>query len=148
MATTMWVIAADASRARIFERAPQTSRLEEIEDVPHPEGSLQNREIDTDGHGRFYGKGERHQGHTAERDVSATDKEMDRFAKELAERLETARAQNRYGRLCLIAPPKFLGLLRRHLSSEAHKLIEREIHKDLSKFDARDIEPYLPVGAE
>jgi protein required for attachment to host cells len=45
--TTTWIIAADASRARILQVAGR-ERLVEVEDLVNPEGRLHNQEINTD----------------------------------------------------------------------------------------------------
>jgi protein required for attachment to host cells len=42
--------------------------------------------------------------------------------------------------LHLIAPPKFLGQLRKELGKEVRKLVADELPKDLSWLSARDIQ--------
>jgi protein required for attachment to host cells len=61
----------------------------------------------------------------------------------LGDFLDKARAENRFVELVLIAPPKFLGMLRRSLSREAQKLVKAEIPKQLSRLDASEIEGYV-----
>jgi protein required for attachment to host cells len=65
--------------------------------------------------------------------------ETELFAKRLCEVLDQARTQHRYDELCLVAAPKFLGLLRNNLSKEARKLVTREVDKDLSGDDPASI---------
>jgi hypothetical protein len=57
------------------------------------------------------------------------------FANALSARLEKSRVERRYERLHIIAPPTFLGSLRRKLSRETQNLIEKELPKDLSWLD-------------
>jgi protein required for attachment to host cells len=45
--------------------------------------------------------------------------------------------------LRLAVEPKFLGLLREHLSSETRKLVYEEINHDISKLDTRGVERHL-----
>ena len=71
------------------------------------------------------------------------DHENELFSKTLSRFLDKARSQHRYEKLYLIAPPEFLGLMRENLSKEVRKLTAEEINKDLSWFDARDIERYV-----
>jgi protein required for attachment to host cells len=65
------------------------------------------------------------------------------FAKQIGRYLEQARQQQRYDELVLIAPPKFLGVLRKELDNEVEKLVADELPKDLSWFNGRDLERYL-----
>jgi protein required for attachment to host cells len=140
MPTTTWIVAADSSRARILQVADRERRLVEIEDLLNPEGRLQDREINTDARGRFAG------GHTGEDDVGAVEHEVELFAKRLGDYLDKARTRQLYDRLHLVAPPKFLGLLRKELGKEVEKLVVDEIPKDLSWFNARELETYFAQG--
>ena len=54
-----WIIAADSSRARIFEAIEPEQHLREIEDLANPEGRANNRELKSDAQGRYYGHGNR-----------------------------------------------------------------------------------------
>ena len=53
MPTTTWIVAADSSRARVFEIAEPDRRLREVEKFDHPEGRANNRELISDADGRF-----------------------------------------------------------------------------------------------
>jgi protein required for attachment to host cells len=142
MATT-WIVAADASRARLFEITDPERHLRAIEEFAHPEGRASNRELNTGAQGRYTGQGGNPGAHSATRQVSAVDHENELFSKTLARYLDKARSQHRYDKLYLIAPPEFLGLMRENLSKEVRKIIAEEINKDLSWFNARDIERYV-----
>jgi protein required for attachment to host cells len=126
MPTTTWIVAADASRARVFEITEPGRRLREVETFDHPEGRANNGEP---------------------RSEAPVEHGNELFSKTLARYLEKARGQHRYDKLYLIAPPEFLGLMRENLSKEVRKLTAEEINKDLSWFEARDIERYVkPLG--
>ena len=43
----------------------------------------------------------------------------------------------------LVAPPKFLGALRKELDKEVGKLVKEELPKDLSWLNARELEAYF-----
>ena len=66
-----------------------------------------------------------------------------RFAKRLGDYLDKARTEHRYASLVLVAPPKFLGALRKELTKEVEKLVADAIPKGLSWLNAREIERYL-----
>ncbi|MDB5763433.1 MAG: host attachment protein [Herminiimonas sp.] len=140
---TTWILVADSTRARIFETQNTEHDLREIEDIANPQGRAGTHDLETDSLGRFYGKGERQQAHTAPPHVSPVEHEIELFTKSLADYLDKARTEHRYDKLCLIAPPKFLGRMHQKLSKEAQKLVEEEIAKDISWFGAKDVEAYL-----
>lgn len=139
MANT-WIVAADGSRARVLQVAgPQ--RLVEVDNLLNPNGRLSDREINTDARGRFSG------GHTGEDDVSAVEHQVELFAKRVGEYLDKARTDHRYDELVLVAPPKFLGALRKELDKEVEKLVVDELPKDLSWLNARELEAYFAKGS-
>lgn len=136
-----WIVVADAARGRIFEL--QQGHLAEIEDFANPAEREDNADLRTDSYGRFYGKGEREQGHTAEPPVLPKEHEAARFAKHIAEYLDQARNRHLYDKLRLIAAPSFLGLLRNTLDDEVRKLVDQELDQDLTKVSVRELEQRL-----
>jgi protein required for attachment to host cells len=139
MATT-WIVAADASRARILQVADR-ERLVEVDNLVNPDARLQNREIDTDARTRFPG------GNTSDPEVDAVEHRNELFAKRVADYLESARNDQRYEQLVLVAAPKMLGQLRQELDKEVKKLVLDEVPKDLSWFNAQEIERYFAKGS-
>ena len=142
---TTWIVAADASRARVLQVAGR-KRLVEVEDFLNPEGRLHNREINTDAKGRFAGP-DRPGGHSSDDEERTVEHYNERFAKRVAEYLDRARSDQRYERLVLVAAPKVLGQLRKELGKEVEKLVVDELDKDLSWFNAREIERYFAKGS-
>jgi protein required for attachment to host cells len=141
MATT-WIVAADSSRARFLQVAGR-QRLDEIETLVNPEGRLNDRELTTDANPRLHGPG----GMSAREEPSAVDHAVEMFSKRISDYLEKARTDHRYDQLVLVAPPKFLGLMRRELGKEVEKLVLDEVPKDLAWFNAREIEKYFAKGS-
>jgi protein required for attachment to host cells len=115
MAVTTWVVVADGSRARIFETPGLKLDLREIEDLVNvvPSGP------------------------------ALSEKDREKFAKTVADRVEQGRLHQRYQRLRFAAEPKFLGMLRERLSEETRQMIFEEINEDLSALDAREIQTHL-----
>src|SRR5438128_10441639 len=138
--TTTWIIAADSSRARILQVTDRGDELAEIDDLLNPEARVDDRQLTTDAHARFHGSS----GPASDREeTSAAQHATELFAKRVGEYLDKARSAHRYDRLHLIAPPKFLGQLRKELGKEVQKLAADELPKDLSWLNARDIERHL-----
>jgi protein required for attachment to host cells len=65
------------------------------------------------------------------------------FARRVGDYLDQARQERRYDQLVLVAPPKFLGALRKELRKEVEKLVADELPKDLSWLSARELERYF-----
>lgn len=137
-----WVLVADAGRGRIFEMR-EPGRLAEIENFVNPAERERNADLRTDGYGRFYGKGEREEGHTAEPTVLPKEHEAERFADHIAEYLDKARTRHQYEKLKLVAAPGFLGLLRNKLDAQVLKLVDLELDQDLTKISIRELEQRL-----
>ncbi|MFP3702081.1 host attachment protein, partial [Burkholderia sp. SIMBA_013] len=58
----------------------------------------------------------------------------------VAQRLYAARVDNSLEKLILVAPPKFLGLLKEKLDNPTQKLLIHTLSKDLSKASMVDIQ--------
>jgi len=140
--TNTWVVTADASRARIFSVQGKEHHLREIADLLNPEGRASERELTSDAQGRYSGRGERMQGHSAG-ETSAVGHLNEAFSREVGRYLEKARAEHQFDRLVLVAPPRFLGLLRQSLSEGVQRAVTEELGKDLSWLDTRDIERHI-----
>jgi protein required for attachment to host cells len=149
---TTWIIAADSSRARILELDQPNRRLVELEDFLNPEARLQDKELQSDAEPRFNGHGgaggsSKTGGPASDREAQGAVEHSTRvFAREVGRYLHTARTQHRFDALMLVAPPRFLGTLRKELDKEVQKLVVEELGKDLSWFNRRDLERYVVHG--
>jgi protein required for attachment to host cells len=139
---TTWIVAADASRARILQVADR-ERLVEVDNLVNPEGRLHNRELTTDANPRLHGPG----GLSAREEPKAVEHTVEMFSKRIGDYLEKARTDRRYERLVVVAAPKMLGQLRQEFGKEVEKLVLDEVPKDLSWFNAREIERYFAKGS-
>lgn len=147
---TTWIVTGDAARARILQVTGR-DQLEEIESFINPKGRMHDRELENgprarfDGHGGVGKPGSAPTGGPGNdrEDMHASELEAEKFSREIGRYLDQARTRNRYDRLFLIAPPRFLGMMRKELGKEVQKLVRDEIDKDLSWFDARDIDRFL-----
>lgn len=151
MATT-WIVSGDSSRARVLQVTGR-NRLEEIEDFVNPKARMNDRELRTDAHARFNGHGGMGRpgsgsgigmGPANDREEQRqAELETENFSRHIGRYLDKARIERRYDRLFLIAPPRFLGMIRKQLGKEVEKLVQDEIDKDLSWFDAQHIDDFL-----
>lgn len=144
---TTWIVVADAYRARVLQVADRKQHLLEIVDLVNPKGRLDERDLITDAHPRFRPVRSGVPG-SDRQETGAAEHEAELFAKQIARFLDKSRHQHRYERLHLVAPPKFLGVLRATLDKEVQKRVEDELDEELSWFNARELEKHLVRDSE
>jgi protein required for attachment to host cells len=135
---TTWILVAHRGGARLFENSGPGKGLQLVEDIPHPEGRLKSGEINADKPGRAFdsiGNGR----HSMSQEHEAADQVSLMFAKHLCDKLEKARAENRFGKLVLVAEPRLLGELRAALDKPTTALVSATLDKDFAGVDNRDI---------
>ena len=79
----------------------------------------------------------------AEPSVSPKQHEAERFAQAVAQYLNDARNAHRYDKLCLIAAPQFLGLLRQSLDAHVLELVDETLPKNLTSASTDEIRQYV-----
>ena len=67
------------------------------------------------------------------------------FARQIVGELISAQRAERFDRLVLIAPPEFLGVLRKALPVALHKMVAAEVAKDLVHESPAAVRSYVPV---
>ena len=135
MATT-WVLVANASEARLFQRQKAGQGLELIKEFSHPESRAKGIELASDGPGHFQSSGAR--GAFADT-TTPKEYEAERFSMELVKALEAGRVANSYQRLVLVASPHFYGLLNSHMGSQISAMVDIHLSKDYTKLAAKEL---------
>lgn len=143
-----WIVVANGSRARIFERHGRQRPLHEIQDFLNDGGRVDNEELRSDGRGRFHGGGERSQGDTWDPPSTPKQHESEVFSRTIADYLEQGRNEQRYEQLYLIAAPRFLGSLRQNMNKQVEKLVTAELPKDISTSRADEIAQFVQEQIE
>jgi protein required for attachment to host cells len=130
---TTWILACDASRAKLFSAELREDAWLLVREFDDPEGRKPSREIQPSAPpGRMQesrGVGARRS--SMEPHASPKENEAERFAKELAKFLEEATAKNEFDALVLAAPPHFLGMLKPALTKQSAKRLLTTVDKDL-----------------
>jgi protein required for attachment to host cells len=133
MMDSTWIVVAHEAGARFFENLGRGTGLELVEEIEHPDGRARDRDMASDRPGRSFRK---NSGDPSRASMSQSEGPHDRavadFARALANRLKDARVQNQYKRLVLVAPPRFLGLLRSSLDGPTAQLVMVSLDKDLA----------------
>ena len=140
---TILVVVADASRARIFSAVDKVAPLTETKDLVNTASRLRDQDLIADGHGSGVdsaGDGKHTMGH----EKDAHKRQASLFSRQLADEIESVRSTGALSRIYIIAPPKFLGLIRSDISKVSSKLVEKTINKDLVQHSIDDIRSHLP----
>ena len=138
-----WILIADAAGAKIFSTKGRGRPLNLEQSLDNPSGRALAQELVSDQPGRFSKGGKKAAISAFEPDTPPHVVEEKRFAQKLAELLETALAQRKYDSLAILAPAKFLGILRQTISPQVHKHLATSIAKDLAHFDERELPKHL-----
>lgn len=138
--TTTWILVAHDAGARLFENHGPGKGLELIEEIDHPEGRQRDRDIVSDRPGRSFRK---NSGDPRRASMSSSETPHERvvsdFARALAQRLNQGRVENRCRRVVLVAPPRFLGLLRAALDGPTAQLVAGSLDKDLASLKEAEL---------
>lgn len=139
--STTWIITAHRGGAKLYEHTTH-DQLTLVRDIPHPEGNLKNHEIDADRAGRGM-ENSAVGGSPMNREVDATHKVAQDFARTLADLLDRARNDGAYDQLVLVGEAHFLGLLRAALTPGTGALVIGSIDRELSRASVDDLREHL-----
>ena len=139
---TTWILVAHRGGARLFENHGPDKGLQLVEDISRPEGRLKSGEINADKPGRAFDKFGAGR-HSMSQEHEAADQVSLMFARRLCDKLAKARAENRFGKLVLVAEPRLLGELRAALDNHTAALVSSTVDMDLAGVDNRDIPRHL-----
>jgi protein required for attachment to host cells len=139
----LWIMIADAGRARVFATSGRRAALRELEAYVHVKSRVRAGDLGADRPGRVRSRaGDRAvaaiPSHTDLKEI-----ETDRFASELAETLRRSRAREEFDFLAIVAPPRFLGRLRDRLDDQTRHRLVACVRKDLTRAAAQDLLHHL-----
>lgn len=140
---TIWVVAADRARARIFECRGASGMLQEITDLVHPQSHRAAHVAGSDAPGRSYDRfgGARHAMAPRENKTMADIRD---FAGQIAAHLAHACQEGRFDRLYLLVEPRVLGALRPALDAATQHRVIAEQPLDVAGMPAETIRSHLP----
>lgn len=139
------VVVADSSRARFL--FAKTGRCPLVDDKRyiHPESSHQKQHIVSDGTGIDTGGMSKHFiQHDMRHEKSAHQQQVKNFAKQLCDEVDKLRQNSNLLTIYMIAPPRFLSLLRTSLSEKCTELLGDAVNKDLINHSIEEIRKHLP----
>lgn len=142
---TTWILVADTGRGQLFTTELREHAWQVVKEFEHIAGRESSREIEnTSPPGRMQ-QGDAQGGRRTALEPRTWPKEAEaeHFAQRLVDFLEDAVAKRDYDQLVLVAPPHFLGMLKKMLGQQSAKKLLTSIDKDLSKLPAAEIRERL-----
>lgn len=146
---TTWIVTANASRARFFSREKVGDPLEEIDDLVGEGVRLRTVDTETDDLGQRaagksrHGAGAASQSSGYEPHQTPAEHQTELFARSVAARLAKGLQEARFDALHIAASPEFLGVLRKLLDPKVTALVGKEINKDYTQSNARQLQDQL-----
>jgi protein required for attachment to host cells len=150
---TIWIVTANAGRARYFAQEQPGGTLQEVEDQVNAAARLRTADTETDDLGRRTGSAGTSRGATPnqasgyEPHQTPAEHQTELFARSVATALADAHRAGRYQQLVLAASPEFLGALRKRLDPQVAALIRTEIGKDYTQSSASQLRDQLAAQA-
>jgi protein required for attachment to host cells len=144
MADALWILVANASRAKLFATDERAEKWELRKEFLHEESRAQSRELmgqfDNPNAGTLHGPQPENEPNGRQ------ELEHDRFARELAQRLERGLNDHAYDRLVIAAPPEFLGRLRKMISHRVHQRLMLDMRADYMNVPDRELPERIPLS--
>lgn len=135
-----WLVIANAARARVFERDEENGAMREIADPVHPASREKEATLGRHPPGRVL-KGAMSTAFEPRTEPRA--REQSRFARELAQMIESAALARRMPGLVLMASNPFLGELKAALGPAARAILKDSVALDLTAHQGSDLEHHV-----
>ena len=140
----IWLLVADAAKARLFEMPRKGGNLTEIACYTNPNSRSPGQHPEHGRQGRSQESASPTR-HAIEPHTTLRDKHAMQFADLLRDAIRQGRMENQYDHLVLMAPPRFLGVLRERLDDQSLKCVTAEIDNDLLALSPSELRAYLPA---
>jgi protein required for attachment to host cells len=134
---TTRVIVAHDSGARTFENRGPGKGLVQVSEVDFEDGRRHAGELDADQGGRSATRAGH--GHAYESHEDSRQHAVGYFAKQLAQDLARELHLGAFDQLVLVAPPRFLGMLRDALDSKLQRALIGTVCKDLPRATGEEL---------
>lgn len=148
-----WIVSANASRARFFAQANASAALEEINDMVNESARLRMLETtESDKRGPISAAKSMHNVGAAtpnklyEPPQTPDKHEAELFARDIASYLLKGYQDGRYGQLCLVVSPQFLGMLRGLLDPNLKSAVKLEIDKDYTHSSPEELREQIQAN--
>lgn len=142
------ILVADNGRARTFTADKRSGPIKEQLTLLDPQASIQPKEITSDLPSSTYShritNKTAYSGHGVTVKGGIHQQTSPLFAKHIDHELNNYQKIFQFTNLLLIAPPHFLGVLRKQLNTSLTNCISFELNKELTHLDTEKIREHLP----
>lgn len=135
------VLVVDGRKTLFFRNQGDENQIDLRTEAHDEREDQKNSEIKSDAPGTNAQSGGN--GRIAYEETDFHQQEEDRWVKDVAEDLRLRALRNDFDHLCIVAPPKALGVLRKALHKEVEKRIVCTINKEMSGRPIPDIEKLI-----
>ena len=141
-----WVLIADASICKIFFLDTKTNMISALVETFHStEARLHAVNLGIDRPGRIHSSYGTSTKSAVEPKIDLQKKEKERFSHLIAEFLDKQVSIQKVEKLILIAPPTFLGKIRKRLTKKVFSIVTKEINKDLIHATEKEIIKHIGI---
>lgn len=141
----LWVLVGNSSRAVVYGVESRATPPVELACYTNPAARMHERELTADLPGQsFDGKAQGQHGLPAK--SSKKNQQTDIFAHDLCAMLGDALSKAQFKRLVICASPRFLGMLRHHLSGDVKSSIIATIDKNLVEEDPKSVQAQVDAA--
>jgi protein required for attachment to host cells len=126
-----WIVVGNSSHITLYASGSDLREFTELCKLEHPESRLHNNEIDSDSQG-WNRHGPSGVPVSFSPEQTPHEHQVEVFALEVADLLRQGRVAGGYDKLILVASPKFLGAMRKHLDDDTARMVFVSIHHDWS----------------
>ncbi|MBS0001658.1 MAG: host attachment protein [Thioalkalivibrio sp.] len=143
---TVWIVVADAARARILRCEGRACHgLADVEALSHTESRANTQDLVSDRQGRGWATPSGDARHAMDETTDPAHHERERFARMVADRLKSAHHEGVFKHLVIVASPPFLGALRDVLDRSVAQVVRAEVAKNVVKVeDPAALRSHLP----
>jgi protein required for attachment to host cells len=143
----LWLVVANAARARVLEEADKPGTYTHVADLVHPASRMKGARLGADRPGHVEGTGHGLGSAAYPPRTDPREREHDRFAREVARSIGDGIAKGRCAGFTLVASDPFLGQVKSHLDAQARKALLRAVASDYTSLRDDQLAARLHVQA-
>lgn len=142
----IWVVTANTNTCRIYDYDKKSKQLNLLREIQHPENRQKTSELLTDRPGHYQTRGTARGAYSSR--TGAKEVEINNFAREIAEELNSARNEHEFEQLIIISPPHMNGILFQHINKHIKDVVIHNIKKDLHHLTDSDLLDFLQTNTK
>jgi protein required for attachment to host cells len=136
---TIWILVCDAAHARTYETHTGESTWKLVESIRHDDSRAKTSDLVSDDAGSRSSQGASAHHNALAPASFPKEVEKEHFAHSLGKTLDQAMRSNRFFRWVLVAPPHFVGLMKKELTPELRKHLMHVVDKDFTHYGVPEL---------